>query len=57
MNLGNALNTDAIHDLQRIYFEEFGESLSEDQARELGARLLHIFDILARSIPSADQDL
>ncbi len=36
----------AIEDFQRIYFEEFGEKLSKEEAYDRAMRVLQIFSIL-----------
>lgn len=46
------LSQKAIEELKMIYREEFGEALPDEQALEMGQRLLRLFRILARPLPS-----
>lgn len=46
------LSQDAIEEFKAIYQEEFGETLSDGEAQEMGGRLLRLFQILCRPLPS-----
>lgn len=47
---GSAMLThDAIEELKKIYREENGEELTDDEAREMGERLLRVFAWLFRT--------
>ena len=49
------ISRESIQELQHIYQEEYGEPLSEQEAYELGQRLLTLFRIVSRPFPvSAD---
>jgi hypothetical protein len=50
------LSLKATQEFQEIYEEEFGESLSEDEAQHRGVQLLRFFGILTRpnGAPAAD---
>jgi len=41
------LNQSDIDELKQIYREEFGQDLSDDEAWEMGTRLLRLFYILS----------
>lgn len=47
MNIPHQLSRDAVDDFKAIYLEEFGDTLSNDEAREIATRLLRFFGILA----------
>jgi hypothetical protein len=42
----NQLSREAIEEFKSIYHEEFGETLSDDEVREIATRLLRFFGIL-----------
>jgi len=44
------LNKEAIKEFKEIYYEEFGERISDKQAQEMGANLLSLFKIIYRPI-------
>jgi hypothetical protein len=46
MNPKQFLSRGAIDEFRKIYEEEFGELLSDDDVHESGLRLLRLFDIL-----------
>lgn len=46
------LSKQAIKDYKEIYKKEFGEEISDEEAREQGARLLNLFKIIYRPIPN-----
>lgn len=41
-----------IEEFRRIYNAEFDEFLSPAQAREIAARLINLYELLARPLPS-----
>ena len=45
-----------IQELKRIHQEEFNETLSDAEAREMGARLIQLYEILARPTPGETRD-
>ncbi len=45
------LNKQAIEEYQKIYKEEFGEEISEDEAIEQGERLIQLFKVIYKPIP------
>lgn len=49
MKTPQQLSRQAIEDFKAAYQEEFGETLSNDEVREIGARLLRFFGILNKS--------
>jgi len=51
MSTPGQLSPDAISELKRLYQEEFGACLSEEEAQEVGTRLLRIFSILMTLVP------
>jgi len=40
------LSQEAIDEFKEIYKKEFGEEISDDDAREMGTRLLRVFRVL-----------
>ena len=52
------LSPQAIQDFKRIYKEEYGQDISDDQAREMGMRLVRVFMVILKvngSPPSPPQ--
>jgi hypothetical protein len=47
MDVPHQLSQEAIDRFKEIYLEEFGEAISDDQAQEMGLRLLRIFWLLS----------
>jgi hypothetical protein len=45
------LSLQAIEEFKRIYQEEFGRDISNDDAQEIGLRLLRLFGILLNPPP------
>jgi len=43
----HALTADDIREYQTIWKDEFGEEISDDEARKSGARLLHLFELIS----------
>ena len=48
MKIQKQLSREAIEEFKKIYQEEFGEMLSDDEVREIAMRLLRFFDILSK---------
>ena len=48
------LNKEAIKEFKDIYYEEFGERISDEKAQEMGANLISLFKIIYRPLPKAD---
>lgn len=44
------LSLEAKREFRKIYFEEFGEEISDEQAMELGTSLLALFDKVYRPL-------
>jgi len=40
------LTQEALNEFKAIYQRQFGEEISDDQAREMGSRLLRVFRVL-----------
>lgn len=50
------LSREAIEEFKQIYREEFGETISDADALEMGLRLLRLFEIIYRQIPGDRQN-
>ena len=48
MKTPQQLSRQAIEEFKAIYQEEFGQSLSDDEVREIAVRLLRFFGILSK---------
>lgn len=46
------LNQETIEEFKKIYQEEFGESISDAEALEMSQRLISLFEIIYRPLPS-----
>ncbi len=46
------LSRQAIEEFKAIYEEEFGEPLSDDEAQEMGLRVLRLFALLTEPVGS-----
>jgi len=44
------INSEAIKEFQDIYLKEYGKKLTNEQASELGKRLLNLFKLIYRPI-------
>lgn len=40
------LSPEAIQEFKQIYREEYGEEISDDEAREVGTRLVRVFKVI-----------
>jgi hypothetical protein len=49
------LNQNAIDEFRAIYKKQFGEEISEDDAQEMGLRLLKLFQIIYRPLPEGHE--
>ncbi|HEV2694768.1 MAG TPA: hypothetical protein VG347_17870 [Verrucomicrobiae bacterium] len=49
MNTPQQLSRKAIEEFKIVYKEEFGESLSDDEVREIATRLLRFFGVLNKA--------
>ncbi len=56
MKTQEQLSRQAIDEFKAIYEEEFGQSLSDDEVREIAIRLLRFFGILVRPLPGDIKD-
>jgi flagellin-specific chaperone FliS len=45
------LSKEAIKEFKEIYYKEFQERISDEEAQELGESLISLFKIIYRSIP------
>jgi hypothetical protein len=50
------LSQEALEAFKQIYQEEFGETLSDAEAQEMGERLLRLFQLMARPLPPRRHD-
>ena len=41
----------AIEEFKEIYFKEFGEEITDEEAREMGENLVSLFEIICRPLP------
>lgn len=44
------LSNAALEEFKKIWREEFGEEISDDQAVEIGAKLVNVFDCIYRPV-------
>ena len=56
MKTTQQLSREAIEEFKAIYQEEFGKSLTDDEAQEIALRLLRFFGILNQPNPDEIQD-
>jgi hypothetical protein len=49
------LSKEAIKEFKEIYYEEFGERISDEEAQDLGESLLSLFKIIYRPIPKSNK--
>jgi hypothetical protein len=45
------LSQKAINDFKKIYFMEVGKRISDNQANEMGSKLLNFFKLIYKPIP------
>ena len=50
------LTQEALNEFKAIYQRQFGEEISDDQAREMGSRLLRVFRVLLDMSDQASAD-
>jgi len=48
------LSQEAIKEFKKIYYREYGKSISDEEAQEMGQRLISLFKIIYRPIPGKD---
>jgi hypothetical protein len=48
MKTATTLSREAIDEFKAIYQEEFGETLTDDEVREIALRLLRFFGVLTK---------
>jgi len=46
-----SLSEEAIREFKKIYNREFGKTISDKEAQEIGQNLLSLFKIIYRAIP------
>lgn len=56
MKTEKQLSRQAMDEFKAIYLDEFGRTLSDDEAQEIAVRLLRFFGILVRPSPGEDRD-
>jgi len=49
------LSKEATKEFKDIYYQEFGEKISDQQAQEMGANLISLFEIIYRPVPEAKE--
>jgi hypothetical protein len=49
-----SLSEKDIKELKEIYYREFGKPISDEEAQEMGQRLISLFKIIYRPIPGKD---
>lgn len=49
------LSKEAIKEFKEIYYTEFGKTISDEEAQEMGQSLISLFKIIYRPIPT-DED-
>jgi len=49
------LSKEAIKEFKEIYYKEFGERISDEEAQEMGASLLSLFKIIYRPVPKVGE--
>jgi len=49
-----SLSEKDIKELKEIYYREFGKPISDEEAQEMGQRLISLFRIIYRPIPGRD---
>jgi len=50
------LSKEAIEEFKEIYEREFGETISDEKAQELGQNLVSLFKIIYRPIPENKEE-
>jgi hypothetical protein len=45
------LSKKAIDEFKEIYFREFGQNITDEEAQVLGSNLISLFKIICRSVP------
>lgn len=56
MKTPQQLSQEAIEEFKTIYEDEFHQSLTDDEVREMAIRLLRFFGILAKPLPGEKQE-
>ena len=49
------LSKEAIEEFKEIYHQEFGETISDQRAQEMGANLISLFKIIYRPLAGCDE--
>ena len=49
------LSEKAIKEFKKIYYDEFGETISDKEAQEMGTNLLYLFRIIYRPVPEVGE--
>jgi hypothetical protein len=48
------LSEKAIKELKEIYYRQYGKPISDEEAQEMGQRLISLFKVIYRPIPGKD---
>ncbi len=48
------LSDKAINEFKRLFFQEYGKTITNKEAQEIGQRLISLFRIIYRPIPGKD---
>ena len=51
------LSKEAIKEFKQAYLDEFNEEISDDEAQEMGERLIALFKIICRPIPQRETEI
>lgn len=54
MKTPHQLSREAIEEFKKIYQDEFGEELTDDEVQEIATRLLRFFGILHKPLPGEE---
>jgi hypothetical protein len=49
------ISPEAIEEFKKIYREEFGDDLTDDQAQECALRFLRLFQLLLKPLPDSSE--
>jgi hypothetical protein len=51
-----SLSKETIKNIQAVYFQDFGEQITEAEASELGERLIAFFKVIYPPTPNSDEE-
>lgn len=49
------LSETALKELKEIYYKQYGSPISDEEAREMGQRLISLFKVIYRPIPDDEE--